>query len=114
MRTRSFTGEDQTILAIAGANAQSPKEVYVAIQTGAPPSMSAPQSLPGRPAPGMGQMPLNELCRQYGLEEQRVLAVLATNGITASPQQSLKEIADAHGTDPHSLYDLLHAAFNHQ
>lgn len=37
--------------------------------------------------------------------------VLAAKGINATPQQSLKEMAQTHGTDPHSLYDLIYEAF---
>lgn len=102
---------DQTILAIAKSNALTPKAVYDAMHTDPPVAKTAAPTLPAQAVPGMGRMALGELCQQYGLEEQRVLSVLAAKGINASPQQSLKEIAQNHGTDPHSLYDLLHEAF---
>jgi uncharacterized protein YidB (DUF937 family) len=57
-------------------------------------------------------MTLGELCSQYGLDQQQVLAAFSGKGISATPEQSLKEIAAAHGTDPHTLYALLHEIVN--
>jgi len=105
---------NQTILAIAKSNALTPKAVYDAMHIEPTATKPAPPTLPAQPVPGMGRMVLRELCQQYGLEEQEVLSVLKAKGINASPQQSLKEIAQTHGTDPHSLYDLIHEAFTPQ
>lgn len=60
--------------------------------------------------PGMGRMMLKEMCSQYGLKQQRIVEALATKGIKADPEKSLKEIASAHGTDPHELFTLIHEA----
>lgn len=48
----------------------------------------------------MGRMTLKELCNPYGLKQARIVEPLATKGITADPEKSLKEIASLHGTDP--------------
>lgn len=106
--------DEQSILTLAKVNALTPKAVYDAMQPSAQSSPSAAEPLPTQPVPGMGQTPLSQLCRTYGLEQERVLSFLAGKGITAAPQLTLKEIAAAHGTDPHSLYELLHDAFAQQ
>jgi hypothetical protein len=104
-----FTGEDQTLLAIAQANHITPKAVYDALQAGtASKSDSKTSPLPDQPFTGMGRMPLKELCSQYGLNQQQIVAALAAKGIKADPEKSLKEIAGAHGTDPHALFALIH------
>jgi hypothetical protein len=106
-----FTDADQTILAIAKANGQTPKAVYDAMQVTSI-SNTPSSTLPDQPFPGMGRMTLGELCSQYGLDQQQVLAAFSGKGISATPEQSLKEIAAAHGTDPHTLYALLHEIVN--
>jgi hypothetical protein len=106
-----FTGEDQTILAIAQANHITPKAVYDALQIGAANKGDfKTSSLPDQPFPGMGRMPLKELCTQYGLNQQQIVSALAAKGITADPEKSLKEIAGEHRTDPHALFALIHEA----
>jgi hypothetical protein len=106
-----FTGEDQTLLAIAQANQITPKAVYDALQMGATNKDAYKTSpLPDQPFPGMGRMPLKELCTQYGLNQQRIISALAAKGITADTEKSLKEIAGEHGTDPHALFALIHEA----
>jgi hypothetical protein len=106
-----FTGEDQTILAIAQANHITPKAVYDALQMGAANKGDSKTSpLPDQPFPGMGRMPLKELCTQYGLNQQQIVSALAAKGITADPEKSLKEIAGEHRTDPHALFALIHEA----
>lgn len=60
--------------------------------------------------PGMGRMTLREMCGQYSLKQQRIVEALATKGIKADPEKSLKEIASTHGTDPHELFALIHEA----
>ncbi|MGD9949216.1 MAG: DUF4405 domain-containing protein [Desulfobulbus sp.] len=105
------TGPEQTILAIAKTNDLTPKAVYDAMQVN-PTIQGQTPPLPDQPIAGMGRKGLGELCRQYGLDQRQVLAALAAKGIKADPQQSLKEIAAAHDTDPHSLYELIHEAVN--
>lgn len=104
-----ITGPDETILAIAKANDLTPKAIYDAMTADSAGPGEQPR-LPRRPIAGTGQKTLIDLCRQYGLDEQKVLAALAAKGIQADSRQSLKEIAAAHGTDPHSMYELIYEA----
>ena len=103
------TGPEQTILAVAKANGLTPKAVYDAMQANtAVPGQTL--RLPEQPVAGTGNKALGALCREYGLDEQQVVTALAAKGIKADLHQSLKEIATAHNTDPHSLYELIHEA----
>lgn len=104
-----FTDPNQTILTIAKANNLTPNAVYEAMKadnTG--PEVRA--SLPEQPVAGTGQKALLDLCRQYGLDEHKILGALSAKGIKADNRQSLKEIAVAHGTDPHSIYAMIYEA----
>lgn len=58
----------------------------------------------------MDRMTLREMRSQYGLKQPRIVEALAAKGIKADPEKSLKEIASAHGTDPHELFALIHEA----
>lgn len=101
-----FTDEEQTILTIARANGRTPKAVFDAMQG----SDVGVQPLPDVPFPGLGRIMLGDLCRRYGLDEKRVIAALAAKGMKATGQQTLKEIADTHGVDPHAVFDVIHEA----
>ncbi len=105
-----FSGEDQTLLAIAKANGITPKAVADAMNIDTLKKADATQPFPAEPFPGMGRMVLKDLCRQYGLDQQRIIAALAARNIAADPEKSLKEIAGAHGSDPHALFEIIHAA----
>lgn len=59
-------------------------------------------------------MLLKDLCSQYGLNQQRIVAALAAKNIIADPEKSLKEIAGEHGSDPHTLFEIIHEAANQQ
>ena len=104
-----FTGPEQTILVIAKANGVTPKAVHDVMQ----PQTTGPKTTPGlpeQPVAETGRKTLDDLCRQYGLDAQQVRAALAAKGIQADRQQSLKEIAAAHDSDPHSIYALIYEA----
>jgi len=105
-----FTGEDQTLLEIAKANATTPKAIYYLMDPQVPTSPGQTKPLPNEPFPGMGRMLLNDLCEQYGLDIDRIAQALAAKGIQAAPDKTLKEIAEAHGSNPHALFEIIHEA----
>jgi hypothetical protein len=106
-----FTGDDQTILAIAQVNQLTPKAVYDALRAGMVSKNNATEiAFPDQPVPGMGRMTLKVICTQYGLDQQQIVSALATSGIKAEPEQSLQEIAGEHNTDPNIIFGLIHEA----
>ncbi len=109
-----FIDDQQTILAIAKANGLTPKAVYEAMDSEAATTHNQSKTLPAEPFPGMGRIPLTDLCSQYGLDQQRVLAALAAKNITADPAKSLREIAEANGSNPHALFYIIHETTTQQ
>ncbi len=103
-----YTGDKQTILAIAQDNGITPKAVYEAMNATSLNTSVTTQTFPDEPFPGMGRMVLQDLCRRYGLDQQRVIAALAAENIKADPEKSLKEIAGEQGTNPHALFEIIH------
>ena len=57
-------------------------------------------------------MVLHELCNKYGLDMDRVVKALVAASIKVDPEKTLKEIADANGSDPHALFEILSDAAN--
>ncbi len=104
------TGDAQTILDIAQTNGITPKAVFDAMQPAEASTSAARPSLPDQPFSGLGRMTLAEFCDRFALDQRHILAVLAAKGIKATPQQTFKEIASAHGTEPNGLFALIHAA----
>lgn len=105
-----FTGDAQTILDIAQTNRITPKAVFDAMQPSEAGKSGATSSLPDQPFPGMGRMTLGEFCDRFALDQGHIRSVLAAKGIKATPEQTLKEIASANGTDPHNLFAVIHEA----
>ena len=105
-----FTGEDQTLLEIAKANATTPKAIHDLINPPAPTVPGAKKPFPKEPFPGMGRMVLQDLCNQYGLNSDQIVQAFAAKSIKADPAKTLKEIAEAHGSDPHALFEIIHEA----
>jgi hypothetical protein len=106
----NFSSDTQTILDIAKANHITPKTVFDAMQMSKANTSITTPSLPEQPFPGMGRMTLKEFCIQFGLDQERIISILVAKGIKAAPEKTFKEIAGEHGTDPHTLFALIHEA----
>lgn len=105
-----FSGNDQTILAIAKGNGVAPKAIYDAMNVAAANKTAHFQTFPTRPFTGMGRMLLKDLCSQYGLNQQWIVAALVAKNITADAEKTLKEIAGEHGSDTQTLFEIIHEA----
>lgn len=106
LREAGFAVEssEQAMLDIADANRSSPKEVYLIIS---PLNERVMSSFPSEPPPGVGKRPLIDLCQEYSINSKEVLRLLADQGITASEEMSLKEIAEGVGKDAVEIYYLI-------
>ncbi len=103
-----FTDEKQTILAIARENGMTPKEIYDLITPLADMESGAEiKSFPAEPFPGMGRMILAEFCSRYDINVDAVIKALAAASIKADPDQTLKEIGEANGTNAHALFAII-------
>jgi len=103
----TFTGPDQTILAIAKANDQTPKVIFDTMRP-ATSVNGAEETMPEQPVAGIGRKSLHALCVQYSLNQEQVLAALKAKNIVATPDQSLKEVAAANGLDPQAVYTFIY------
>ncbi|MDZ7761587.1 MAG: DUF4405 domain-containing protein [Desulfovermiculus sp.] len=96
---------EQTLLEIARQNKITPQNVYEAIQ---PDEMPAPDSsLPKNPLQGLGKRTLSDICRQFGLDTAAVITILKNRDITATPDSSIRQIADQHGMEPADVYEII-------
>ena len=95
---------------ISEANGVSPQHIYLLLKPIAEGDGSAamPEEAPG----GTGSRTLAQLCDMYKLDAPQMVLGLATQGIEARPEQTMKEIAAANGIDPHAVYATLYALAN--
>jgi hypothetical protein len=95
---------EQALLDIAKANETSPKQIHLIIS---PLDERVRSTFPSEAPSGLGKRPLIDLCQEYSVSSKTVLQILADNGIQASEELSLKEIAEAAGKDALTVYDLI-------
>lgn len=101
-------GPDQTLSAIAKENGLTPQQVYVIMRPAERADAArAPGTLPEEAAPGLGRKTLHELCAEYGLDADRVTSGLKARGVSADPERTVKENAEAAGMGPHDYYALI-------
>ncbi len=94
----------QTMQEIAEANGTPPQKIYDMIRPAVETGGQMPEEAPG----GTGKRTLVQLCELYQLDVDRVRAGLRDSGVTAAADQSMKDIAAAHGMDPQGLYGLIY------
>jgi hypothetical protein len=104
-----FENEQQSILAIAENNNLSPKELYDIMKEAA---AQAGGSFPASPEPGFGRKKLADICKAYNLQTADVLSAMEKQGITADPDRSLKENADANNVDSRELFEIMKSVAN--
>ncbi len=90
---------------LAERSGVSPQRIYEIIK---PPSVGGAAAMPEEAPGGTGQRKLSVLCSMYKLDVMTVVSGLAAQGITATPEQTIKEIAVAAGQDPHGVYALIY------
>jgi putative heme iron utilization protein len=56
---------------------------------------------------GLGKMTIAQVCSNYQLDQTAVLKKLADSGITASPDEKMKKVADKHNTTPFDLFETM-------
>jgi len=102
----AFDEESWTLLDIARANNCTPKDVYAAMLP--PETTIDTKTFPDQPFPGIGRMRLKGLCTQYDLDTEKIISGLGARQIKAEPDQTIKEIAQAKGMEPQTLFEIIH------
>ena len=90
---------------LAQRNNISPQRIYEIIKPAINDSSAVmPEEAPG----GTGQRKLATICDLYQLDINKVISRLEQEGVTATADQTIKEIAMASGKDPHGVYALIY------
>ncbi|EFL50601.1 conserved hypothetical protein [Solidesulfovibrio fructosivorans JJ]] len=95
---------DATLLSLSRRYGVSPQKLYQAFapETG--------QELPELPPPGTGNRSLSDLCKTYGLDTARIVAGLKERGIAATPDATIRAIAEKNGQGPLEVYAAIRQA----
>lgn len=104
------TGGSQTLKELAMVNQTTPKVLFAAMVPDERTRQGGGQALPDTPPPGTGRLSFLELCDNYGLDPQALLAALDAQNISADAGQSLRDIAGRHGMGPVDLYEVIRTA----
>ena len=102
----AFGDESWTLLDIARANNCTPKDVSAAMLP--PRKTTDAKAFPDQPFPGIGRMSLKDLCTQYNLDTEKIINGLDARQIKAAPGQTVKDVAQAKGMEPQTLFEVIH------
>ena len=100
---------NMTLAAIGSRYNIPPQMVYEIIKPAAiaTAKQSTDKGMPESPPPGTGRLTLADLCTQYKLNMKLVIRELKKQGIEASEEMTLKEIAANNSTGPHDIYERI-------
>ena len=100
---------NMTLAAIGSRYNIPPQMVYETIKPAgiATAKQSTGKGMPESPPPGTGRFTLADLCTQYKLKMKLVIRELKQQGIEASEEMTLKEIAANNNTGPHDIYERI-------
>ncbi len=116
-----FDNADQTLKEIALNNNMAPQQVYDLIKdavigsAGQLPLSEIPGKiiqagqtvLPEEPPAGTGSKTLGQICSEFQLDANRVIAYLKANDIEAEAGQTIRAIATQYDKHPHDIYALI-------
>jgi len=116
-----LSSPDASLAEIARANGLAPAAVYETMRGGKEPKAPTPPpvqtaevktpppapQLPADPPPGLGRLKLSDVCEQYGLNLSAAVEKLVKAGIKASPEMTLRQIAQTNLMLPIEVYDAL-------
>ena len=107
-----LVNEKQTIKDIAEQNNTSPQQIYLIIKNASlnpeiPTELSGPAAFMNAPKTGWGRRKIGDICKEYKLNLDQILAGLASRGVKAGQGDSLKQIAEEHNTSPLQVYEMM-------
>ncbi len=91
---------------IAHANGVTPQHVYLALRN----AFSGDdifRALPPKAPEGTGKLTLQTLGSAYSLPMEEMIGRLSKAGLEATPEMTLKQIAQKHNTSPKKVYEIL-------
>ena len=102
----------QSLQEIGRSNDLSPQQIFNVIKQKNAQSLQGAEEgrLPERPLPGTGNMSIDDLCIQYGLNTDKILRFLAEENIVAQKEMTIKVIAQKNNTSPLDIYEQIRFA----
>lgn len=100
--------EQQTLLDIAQLNDTSPQQLYLWMKATATPEKK--KEFPEEAEQGFGNRQLNDICHEYGMDISHTITALARGGIEATPDATIKQIAEKNGVAPQDVFTALREA----
>lgn len=97
--------EKLTLLEIADLNKTSPQQLYLLMKPEEKPG--ATKALPVEPQQGLGKRSLSDICREYDLDISVVLKALSEQNLTATPDATIKQIAEKYGLSSGDVYAVI-------
>lgn len=91
---------DATLKSIAQKNNVSPQEVYNKIRIGQANNSSSEKK-------GFGRQTIRSICKDKNIDLTTVIQRLKLKGLRVNPDQSVRDIADAHGERPSAIYNII-------
>ena len=101
-----------TLAALAKRYRVPPQQLYQTIQTALKATADEDAgvgNLPESPPPGTGNLLLADFCARYNLNLKQVIRDLNAQGIAASADMSIKQIATEADIGPTDLYEIIKA-----
>ncbi len=93
----------KTLKDIAVENGITPARIYELFLKASP----RKSSLKFQPGSGLGRKSLREVCQQLGLGVQECVDILKRNGVKASPEETIRQIALNNGKLPYEVIQIL-------
>ncbi|WP_027184369.1 DUF4405 domain-containing protein [Desulfovibrio inopinatus] len=94
---------DEIIKDIARNNNLSPHGVFEKMK------LSGAVSLPQQAPEGTGRLTIAVFSKQFDINQDELIAFLKTKNITATPEMTFKEAANASNQSPHDVYMMIRA-----
>lgn len=111
-------GEKDIVKNIAKRNNKSPQQIWEVFNKANKPAEknekspttklnAATTNFPDHPQAGWGKKTIYDVCEMYNLDESKLLAALKLKGLNVTPEQQVKEIAEANSIDPMAFFETL-------
>ncbi len=103
-----FASDKEKIIDIARANNITPQSLFDIMKPATVNKEGA--SFPSEPPPGFGRKTLAEVCAEYKLHIPDITRALKKNNIGTDLEETVKELAAQSGSDPHTIFEIIHGA----
>ncbi|MCI0513567.1 DUF4405 domain-containing protein [candidate division KSB1 bacterium] len=100
-----FNGSEDKIIEIAARNGISPAAIYNLVK-------GADHNKPGQAISGWGRKSLAQVCVELDQDIAEAIKKLAANGVTASKDDQLKDLAEKNNLRPMDIVNLINAIDN--